>query len=198
MSYKSETLIGQIKRAREEGGISQRALSAKSGLTQSHISQIERGTLEPGLSSLIDMVRALDMELVVVPKKLLPAVKSILQGTKNESELSPEAGKEALREIARGERLVMKQKSIFGSSADLDRIADSLRLLRHAPLHPTDLVVVRDAVSKLNSYRASKLSPVFLRRVSESLQELRNKVAHGHAEPRQPAYALPDDEDDNA
>ena len=95
MSYKSEGLIAEIRKTREDSGVSQRALSARSGLTQSHISKIERGTLEPGLSSLIDMARALDLELVVVPKKLLPAVKGILRTTKAEQELL-EGGKEAL------------------------------------------------------------------------------------------------------
>src|SRR3989304_5549972 len=133
MSYKSEGLIAEIRKTREDSGVSQRALSARSGLTQSHISKIERGTLEPGLSSLIDMARALDLELVVVPKKLLPAVKGILRTTKAEQELL-EGGKEELHEIERGERLVNKQKALYGSSADLDRIAESLRFLRHASL----------------------------------------------------------------
>ncbi|TIX98578.1 MAG: helix-turn-helix transcriptional regulator, partial [Mesorhizobium sp.] len=60
MSYKSEELIEELKRARIEAALSQRDLSAAAGLTQSHISQIERGMLEPGLSSFINLARALD------------------------------------------------------------------------------------------------------------------------------------------
>ncbi|MNT44731.1 helix-turn-helix protein [compost metagenome] len=58
--------------------MSQRELSARSGLTQSHISQIERGAMEPGLSSLVDVARALDLEVVLAPKKLMPAIGNIL------------------------------------------------------------------------------------------------------------------------
>jgi len=102
MAYKSEALIGSLREAREMAGISQRDLSARSGLTQSHISQIERGTLEPGLSSLIDLSRALNLELVLVPKKLLPAVNGILQTSDVDREFSPEGGHNALRVIEKG------------------------------------------------------------------------------------------------
>ena len=112
MTYKSEGLIAQLRDARKAAGTSQRALSARSGLTQSHISHIERGTTEPGISSLIDVARALDLELVLVPKKLLPAVRGVIQSRRDERDISLEGGKIALREIARGERLVIKQKAL--------------------------------------------------------------------------------------
>ena len=198
MSYKSEGLVAEIRKAREESGMSQRALSARSGLTQSHISKIERGTLEPGLSSLIDMMRALDLELVAVPKKLLPAVKGILRTAKAEQELSPAGGKEALHEIERGQRLVSKQKTLYGSSADLDRIAESLRFLRHAPLRSNDLKVVQNAVRTLHGYQVSDRSREVVKQTAAALQALRNRIAHTRSETKQPAYALPDDEDDDA
>lgn len=78
MSYKSEDLVQTLKDRRAKAGLSQRALSDRSGLTQAHISQIETGKLEPGLASFIDMARALDLEVVLVPKKLLPAVEGLL------------------------------------------------------------------------------------------------------------------------
>jgi transcriptional regulator with XRE-family HTH domain len=49
MSYQSENLIAQTRDVREASGVSQRALSERAGLTQSHISQIESGKMEPGL-----------------------------------------------------------------------------------------------------------------------------------------------------
>src|SRR4051794_6989225 len=123
-----------MKDRRTAARISQRALSDRSGLTQAHISQIETGSLEPGLSSFINMARGLDLEVLLVPKKLLPAVQGILRQTSAEQS-SPQAGEAALREISRGERLIAKQKHLYGSSASLDRIADYFRFFRHAPLH---------------------------------------------------------------
>ncbi len=177
-------------------GISQRDLSARSGLTQSHISQIERGTLEPGLSSLIDLSRALNLELVLVPKKLLPAVNGILQTSEVDRELSPEGGQNALRLIERGERLVKKQKALYGSSTDLDRIGDALRFLRHAPLRTGDLAAVKNAIETLNRFQASDQSRETVRETASTLQNLRNRIAHAPSETPRAAYSLAEVEDD--
>ena len=196
MSYKSEDLIREIRDRRTDAGLSQRALAARSGLTQAHISQIETGTLEPGLSSFIDIARALDLEIMLVPKKFLPAVQGILRQTSTEQS-TPQEGEAALREIARGERLVIKQKLLYGSSADLDRIADALRFLRHAPLRKPDLQIVAHAINKLRRYQASPQSKDTLAAIATDLQQLRNRVVHSPSEAPRPAYAI-DDEDDDA
>jgi transcriptional regulator with XRE-family HTH domain len=196
VGYKSEDLIREIRDRRTDAGVSQRALAARSGLTQAHISQIETGTLEPGLSSFIDVARALDLEIMLVPKKFLPAVQGILRQTSTEQS-SPQEGEAALREIARGERLVIKQKQLYGSSADLDRIADALRFLRHAPLRKPDLQIVTDAINKLRRYQASPQSKDIVAAIATDLQQLRNRVVHSPSEAPRPAYAI-DDEDDDA
>jgi len=196
VGYKSEDLIREIRDRRTDAGISQRALAARSGLTQAHISQIETGTLEPGLSSFIDMARALDLEIMLVPKKFLPAVQGILRQTSTEQS-TPQDGEAALREIGRGERLVIKQKQLYGSSADLDRIADALRFLRHAPLRKPDLQIVTGAINKLRRYQASPQSKDIVAAIATDLQQLRNRMVHSPSEAPRPAYAI-DDEDDDA
>jgi transcriptional regulator with XRE-family HTH domain len=196
MSYKSEDLIQAVKDRRTAAGVSQRALSDRSGLTQAHISQIETASLEPGLSSFIDMARGLDLEVVLVPKKLLPAVQGILRQTSAEQS-SPQAGEAALREISRGERLVVKQKQLYGSSADLDRIADYLRFFRHVPLRKQDLETVSKAIKTLKRYQASPQSKDTVAAIAADLQQLRNRVAHSPSETPRSAYAV-DDEDDDA
>jgi transcriptional regulator with XRE-family HTH domain len=196
VGYKSEDLIREIRDRRTDAGISQRALAARSGLTQAHISQIETGTLEPGLSSFIDVARALDLEIMLVPKKFLPAVQGILRQTSTEQS-TPQEGEAALREIARGERLVIKQKQLYGSSADLDRIAGALRFLRHAPIRKPDLQIVTDAINKLRRYQASPQSKDVVAAIATELQQLRNRLVHNPSEAPRPAYAI-DDEDGDA
>jgi len=196
VGYKSEDLIREIRDRRTDAGISQRALAKRSGLTQAHISQIETGTLEPGLSSFIDVARALDLEIMLVPKKFLPAVQGILRQTSTEQS-TPQEGDAALREIARGERLVIKQKLLYGSSADLDRIADALRFLRHAPLRKPDLQIVTGAINKLRRYQASPQSKDIVAAIATELQQLRNRLVHSPSEAPRPAYAI-DDEDNDA
>lgn len=196
MPYKSDDLINELRKAREAAGLSQRALSARSGLTQSHISNIERRTLEPGLSSLIDVARALDLELVLVPKRLLPAVTGILHTERVEHDLSPESGKSALGAIARAERIVAKQKSLYGSSIDLDQILESLRFLRHAPLQSPDIDRVKNAANALNRYQSSAQSNSIVKEVATQFRELRNRYAHPVSNAPRPAYTLADGGDD--
>lgn len=43
MAYASEEIINALKKGREAKGLSQRALSARTGVPQSHISKIESG-----------------------------------------------------------------------------------------------------------------------------------------------------------
>ncbi|MBO4228398.1 MULTISPECIES: helix-turn-helix domain-containing protein [Bradyrhizobium] len=196
MSYESEELVHEIQSRRAKTGMSQRALADRTGLSQAHISQMETGRLEPGLSSFLRIARALDLEVVLVPKKFLPAVEGIIRQPA-EDRFSPEQGEAALREIERGERLVIKLKHLYGSSADLDRIAESLRFFKHAPLRQNDLKIVVDAINKLKRYQASPQSKGTVAAISRELRDLRNHLVHNPSEAPRSAYAV-DDEDDDA
>ena len=195
MPYKSEYLTEQLRAAREQAGMSQRELSTRSGLTQSHISQIERGGMEPGLSSLIDLTRALDLEVILVPKKLLPAVQNIVHSAPTPS-ASP-TGSFQSKEVARFERLVTKQKLLYGASAELDTIVDSLRLLRHLPLSSDELAVLQAQAKRLHDHQASAQSRAVVQEIARTVRNLRNTAAHRREENPRPAYAL-DEEDDDA
>lgn len=195
MAYKSEELIAQVRQAREKAAVSQRELSTRSGLTQSHISHIERGNIEPGLSSLIDLARALDLEIVLVPKMLLPAVKGVLQAGKPSRPNRASPGQAA--EVARFEKLVKKQRQLRGGSADLDIIADALHLLRHVPMGVSDLAEFRQQAELLRSRETSGPSDDVLKKIAVALRNLRNHLARTRSEAPTPAYALEGD-DDNA
>ena len=192
MSYQSEELVRAVQGQRVKAAMSQRALAVRSGLTQAHISQIETGRLEPGLSSFIQLARALELEVVLVPKKLLPAVEGVLRSTT--AEFSPQDGQSVL--LAKGERLITKQKKLYGSSAALDRITDDLRFLKQIRLSKTDLALVTDVVETLRHHQASPEPKSQLENIAGVLQGLRNRIANPVEAPR-PAYAL-DEEDDDA
>jgi HTH-type transcriptional regulator / antitoxin HipB len=67
-----------LRAARHRKRMSQRALSALTGVPQGHISRIEAGSVDIRLSSLIELARALDLEPMLVPRILLPAVRTII------------------------------------------------------------------------------------------------------------------------
>jgi HTH-type transcriptional regulator/antitoxin HipB len=72
-----QPLLAQIKAARERKGLSQRALGEQVGLPQSHISKIESGRVDLQASSLVELARALDLELTLVPRTYLPAIRAM-------------------------------------------------------------------------------------------------------------------------
>ena len=81
MAYLNGQILESLKEARKRKGLSQRELGTKSGVPQSHISKIESGTVDLRASSLVALARALDLELELVPKKTVPAVKSIMRSS---------------------------------------------------------------------------------------------------------------------
>lgn len=195
MNYKTEDLALQIRQARENAAMSQRDLSARSGVTQSHISQIESGKLSPGIGTMIDIGRALDLELIFVPKRSMSAVNSLIRDTPSRRGLSPETGKSALSLISRGERLVTEVKRFAGSFVDLDRVDEYLRFFKRVSLQPDEVKIIADAVDLLDHYESGVQWGVTFMRAVQQLQALRNRIAHGQAEEPRSAYSLRDDDD---
>jgi len=72
-----ELIAAALKSARQQRGLSQRALAAKAGVPQSHISRIENATVDLQTSSLIAIARALGLEVMLVPRAATSAVRSM-------------------------------------------------------------------------------------------------------------------------
>lgn len=71
-----------LKEARVKKGLSQRALSGKTKIPQNHISKIENGAVDLQTSTLIEISRALNLELMLVPISLVPTFQALLSGDK--------------------------------------------------------------------------------------------------------------------
>jgi transcriptional regulator with XRE-family HTH domain len=84
-------LRNQIRQARTQRGWSQRQLGAAVGLPQPHISGIESGEVVPRFDTLLDLIRVLDLDLLVVPRSLIPAVQSLIRAQKE-----PDSAEKAL------------------------------------------------------------------------------------------------------
>lgn len=82
-----------LKQARKAKGLSQAALAKRAGVPQSHISRIETAGVDLRLSSLAELARALDLELMLVPRKAVPAARSLLRQAQRGS--APEAQRSA-------------------------------------------------------------------------------------------------------
>jgi transcriptional regulator with XRE-family HTH domain len=79
VSYTAEAFARSLRRARLQKGWSQRDLSGKAGIPQAHISRIESGAVDVKVSTLVELARLLDLELVLAPRASLPAVEALIR-----------------------------------------------------------------------------------------------------------------------
>jgi transcriptional regulator with XRE-family HTH domain len=68
-----------LKKAREKRGWSQREIGRRLGLPQMHISGIESGKIVPRYDTLLEIVRVLERDLLMVPRALVPVVQSLVR-----------------------------------------------------------------------------------------------------------------------
>ena len=79
MNRLPENVRREIRSARRDRGWSQLELGRRAGLTQRHVSGIETGRIVPRYDTLIDLLRVLDRDLVLVPSGLVPVVQSLVR-----------------------------------------------------------------------------------------------------------------------
>jgi len=209
MTTNSE-IVNALKAAREAKGLSQRALAARAGLPQSHISKIESGVVDLQLSSLTELARVLGLEVKLVPRRALPAVDSIVRQAGPESSRDRQAQvQQALRNLhALADRLAPYDRSL-----SLEQIRDATQLLQHVPPAADDLKLLHKALSQLKHLEKVGLDTHYeqdieavldaprvkrsLMNAARVLRDIRNRVAH--AEPSgtgRPAYRLDEEESD--
>jgi transcriptional regulator with XRE-family HTH domain len=74
-----EDMRRTLKEVREKRGWTQRDLASRLGLTQTHISGIESGKIVPRYDTLLELVRILDRDLLMVPRALVPVVQALIR-----------------------------------------------------------------------------------------------------------------------
>lgn len=74
-----EDLRRELKEARINRNWSQRELGSRIGIPQMHVSGIESGKIVPRYDTLLELVRILDRDLLMVPRALVPAVQSLIR-----------------------------------------------------------------------------------------------------------------------
>lgn len=198
MSYSTQKIAANLRNARLARGISQRELSDLSGVPQAQISRIEASSVDPRATSLLALAHALEMELALVPRKALPAVRMISrQVSGQDSKTLGQAAKEWNRISERLRILQMESpaldavKRLQKSFADFQRFQvqfaapESLKRLRQALENIKEPLTQQEALSR---------SQDLMRNLSK---ELAQSMELANSDERvRPAYSL--DEDDDA
>lgn len=71
-------LIQHLRLARRAAGLTQKDVAARLGFRQSQISIIECGEVDPRLSTVVDLARAVGHELLLVPRDLVAVIESLV------------------------------------------------------------------------------------------------------------------------
>ena len=212
MTYLNDQILESLREARQRKGFSQRELSAKSGVPQSHISKIENGAVDLRVSSLVALARVLDLELELVPKKTVPAVKSIVRSSTN-ADLA-NAQKMLQREMNQFKKAIASATQVSSlANNDLDKLRKAVADIDRFKLDNSALkaikfsrIAIEDAmrqspVNQLNE-AAEQNSGIHaeIKKAFRQMSALRNSLAHSNpakeAVASMPAYSLDGGDDE--
>ncbi|AZO41389.1 XRE family transcriptional regulator [Mesorhizobium sp. M7D.F.Ca.US.005.01.1.1] len=193
MLYSTDEILQTLRNAREQSGLSQRDLSARIGVPQSHISKIENGGTDLRLSSLVELARALDYELVLVPRKALAAVEAVVSNA-----YATLSGEDRQRAVVfnRAQAALARLHRDHPDPGEFKRLDQTLRELANFRLGKTDLDTLRAIAEKLMKLPAGAGAAAAIERASKQLGALRNRIAHALPEMPRPAYQLDDENED--
>ncbi|MFY0614109.1 MAG: helix-turn-helix domain-containing protein [Hyphomicrobiaceae bacterium] len=198
MSYASQDITDALKSARESMDLSQRDLSQRTGVPQSHISKIENGGADIRLSSLIELARALDLDLRLVPRKAVPAVDSVVRSVAREPVATP-----AIKEINRALRAVSTLRQVDQYQESWTKLESNLRAIKKMENVGREMQALLEITKPVREMQklaeAVELPGKQIKAVEQAAQRLRNRLVHElptRPSLPQPAYRV-DDEGEN-
>ncbi len=197
----------KLLEARTRKSLSQRGLAERTGVPQSHISKIEQGRVDIRLSSLVELARALDLDVQLLPRQALPAVEGAVRAIENEAGDSAES--RALATLTQQERTLEHLRAANPNLAAVQKLLPTIKELKLLPydaetlkalqraLAPAEQARLQLAADGLDNAKLAKL----LDQANRSLRTLRNAQLHalplGAPRSTLPAYRLDDENDED-
>lgn len=193
MACANQGITDALKTGREGLALSQRSLGERVGLPQSHISKIEGGAVDLKLSSLIELARALELDVVLVPRKSLLAVEAIMNAHPARDAASD---RHAMKELRMLQKEALALATLHPDVSPIRRLRDLARGFINVRLGPADVARVTEVRRILKRIRAGKAPLDGAAPVADDLAEMRNRLVHPIDEPsaQWPAYRLDDGE----
>lgn len=178
MNYTITHIANKLKAEREARGLSQRALGKLAGVPQSHISKIENGTVDLRLSSLIELARVLGLELALVPRKALPAVKSIVRGSVRPSKEIPSNDLSTIKELKRIQNTITRFTNDHPSIKEFAQIQRQINDIQRFRIPKSDFEALQEASKALQTIKFDTSQIESIRKVLSEFQSVRNALAH--------------------
>jgi len=197
----------QLADARKRKELSQRDLAARVGIQQAHLSKIELGKVDTRLSSLVEIARALDLDVQLVPRQAIAAVQGAVRAAQSEAVDTAES-----RALATLDRHAQNIARFGDAHPDLEaawRLENIIEDIRSRPFTPETMKALQPAIPLLeelsHSFRDDTPPARFaelIRLAERSLRRARH-VQRGAARAApvtpapQPAYRLDDEDEDD-
>jgi len=178
MNYTITHIANKLKAERKARGLSQRALGKLAGVPQSHISKIENGTVDLRLSSLIELARVLGLELALVPRKALPAVKSIVRGSVRPSKEIPSNDLSTIKELKRIQNTITRFTNDHPSIKEFAQIQRQINDIQRFRIPKSDFEAIQEASKALQTIKFDTSQIESIRKVLSEFQSVRNALAH--------------------
>ena len=205
MSTAIEDIAASIKAARIAKGFTQKQLGERVGLPQSHISKIEGGNVDLQISSLVEIARALDLELKLVPRRTVPAIEGVVRSQRERSEAS-----RTLATIAETNRFAERVRESYPSVTEVTELQSALKDIQAVNLNFKTLKAIQQALQPvahlkkhlqdlgwaLEQQEGTKKFAQQIAASTRALQHVRNLQIHTidrDSASRLPAYRLEDD-----
>ena len=200
MSAGIEEIAASLREARIAKALTQKALGQRVGLPQSHISKIEKGAVDLKLSSLVEIARALGLEITLVPRKALPAVEGAVRAHGTAVETS-----RALSLLNQQAQIADRIKANFPDLPQVEAFQNAIRSIPRLQFDAAQLKALDQALKpakRLSSIVEGQggLAPLakHLEEATSALRHFRNTQVHHapskEAAPQRPAYRLEEDD----
>ena len=204
------SLVTALAGARRRAGLNQMALGRRIGSDQSYVSKVERGGVDPQISTLVELARALDFELMLVPRQLVPAVQALQREIAPDPRNDPSTVDQDLVRVARDARGLRRRYPALPALSEVATAADELRIARvdesvAAKVRPL-IESARAVITELRGLAGDrppvglptniKDATIRLEPITKALGDLRNQWVHRDTPSAPiPAYRLGDDDE---
>lgn len=195
-----EEIAASVREARIAKALTQKELGQRVGLPQSHISKIEKGTVDLKLSSLVEIARALDLEITLVPRRALPAVEGAVRAHGATVETS-----RAVSLLNEQAQIAERIKANFPDLSQVEGFQNAIRSIPRLQFNAAQLKALDEALQPAKRLKtiieAQGGAAALAKRIEEATSALRHfrniQVRHApliEAARQLPAYRLEEDD----
>jgi transcriptional regulator with XRE-family HTH domain len=162
-----------IRAARQAKALTQKELGQRVGLPQSHISKIEKGAVDVQLSSLVEIARALDLEVKLVPRKALAAVEGAIRAHGTAAGTS-----RALNLLNENAQLAERIKDSFPEISQIEAFQNEIRNISKLQFDAAQMKALNEAFRPAKRLKNLPLAQENATKVARLLEKAISSLKH--------------------